>query len=116
VVLATQPPPSPSAPPPIEPSPVESTVAPVLVPVDPLNPGLLTVKVRGGEWATVFVDGRRLVKSAPFSGQEIASGSHFLRAENGRLKLVWEQIVTVEPGRELVVVVPLPGEGPLPVP
>jgi hypothetical protein len=88
----------------------------VLVPVDPLNPGLLTVKVRGGEWATVFVDGRRLVKSAPFSGQEIASGSHFLRAENGRLKLVWEQIVTVEPGRELVVVVPLPGEGPLPVP
>ncbi len=121
VVLSSEPvtSPTPPQPPPAAPArdaPPSDAPLPALVPVDPANPGSLTVKVYGGEWATVFVDGRQLVKSAPFEDHPIASGSHLLRAENGRLKLVWETMVTIRPGEELVVVVPLPDDGPAFVP
>ena len=117
VVLSTEPMTSPASPQSTPAAPAsDDTTLPALVPLDAGNPGLLTVKVSGGEWATMFVDGRRLVKSAPFEDQEIASGSHLLRAENGRLKLVWEEMVTIRPGEELIVVVPLPDDGPAFVP
>jgi outer membrane protein OmpA-like peptidoglycan-associated protein len=74
--------------------------------------GFLTVKVRGGNWGTVSVDGRKLVKSAPFEDLEVASGTHVVRVENPTLRLGWETTVTIEPGANVTLIVPLPDQAP----
>ena len=66
------------------------------------------MKVRGGNWGTVSVDGRKLVKSAPFEDQEVAAGTHVVRVENPTLRLAWETTVRFEPGAEVTLIVPVP--------
>ena len=60
--------------------------------------GTLKVTLVGPNWATVYVDGKKLAKTAPFSGVPIAAGDHTVVVENPGVGLNHTQRVTVTPG------------------
>ncbi|MCB9688794.1 MAG: OmpA family protein [Alphaproteobacteria bacterium] len=91
------------------PSPApEPAPAPPPPPVPAGPPGSLEVKIMGGGWGTVTVDGQRLTRAAPFSGFSLPSGTHVIVVENPRTKLHYEETITVVPDESTVVVVPAP--------
>lgn len=106
------------------PVPVEAPPVPIASPgtdtpwgdlVDPGPPGALSVSIAGGGWATVYLDGRRLTKGAPFTDFEVPAGSHELRVSNPTIKLDYRKFIEVKSGKTLAVIVPIPGlTGPPP--
>jgi eukaryotic-like serine/threonine-protein kinase len=69
----------------LRPKPGMQTVSLTLQPM--AQPSELTVVMVGGGWANVYVDGKKLGKTAPFKGLEVAPGSHEVRVENPELGL-----------------------------
>ncbi len=98
-------------PPPVEEVP-EPEVAPTEAPVDlaGFDPngeaGALSVVVKGGGWANVYVDGDRLTKGAPFTGQPIAAGKHKIWVANERLGIDYTKEIEVGNGKTVRVEVP----------
>ncbi len=72
--------------------------------------GTLDVRLAGGHYATVSVDGRPLEEPAPMTGWSLPAGTHEIVVENARLELRHAVTVTVRPGETTTVVVPEPGE------
>lgn len=64
---------------------------------------LLTVNVYGANYADVYVDDRKLGKTAPFRNVPIEPGTHTIVVVNVRSGLQWEQEVDVRPGDTLVI-------------
>jgi serine/threonine protein kinase len=72
---------------------------PVEVPrAEPKLPGKLSVSVLGGGWATVYVNGEKLKKTAPLSGYELAPGNYTIRVENAAAGIDTTQTVHVDAG------------------
>jgi len=71
------------------------------------EPGKLTVRVAGGYWADVYLNGVRLNKGAPFVDLVISAGAHELRAVNPRQFINWHKIVVVENGQSVELRVPV---------
>lgn len=67
------------------------------------EPGNLTVVLAGGGWANVFVDGKKLSKTAPLKNFPISAGSHKIKVENAALGLVHEETVNVSSGGSVTV-------------
>ena len=65
--------------------------------------GKLTVTIIGGGWANVFVDGKKLPKTAPLSDYPIAAGSHTVKVENAALGLSHTETVNVSGGGSVTV-------------
>ncbi len=61
--------------------------------------GTLTVVLVGGGWANVFVDGKKLKKTAPLRDVEIAAGTHEVRLVNEAAGIDVTQTITVEAGK-----------------
>src|SRR5690606_29971541 len=74
-------------------------------------PGLLDVRILGGGWADVFVDGERVPLTAPFSGFSLPAGPHTIRVTN-REDIEHKQDIVVTAGETLVVEVAPAGLGP----
>jgi len=68
----------------------------------PAAEGTLTVSILGGGWAEVWVDGKKLAKTAPLS-VALAAGEHEVRVENGDLGISHTQKVTIDPGGRATV-------------
>jgi len=90
-----------------------SAAPPAVTPgADPAgDPGALTVVVKGGGWANVYVDGTRLTKGAPFSDQPLVAGPHTVWVANERLGIDFTQDILVGNGETVLIEVPA-GEAP----
>lgn len=103
---------APVTPPPAVANPVVSPVVPpvgakppeVVKPPEPPKPptaggtGSLKVTLVGANWATVFVDGKKLDKAAPFNAVSLPVGEHTIHVENPALGVSQTQKVTVTAG------------------
>ena len=59
--------------------------------------------LQGGGWASVYVDGAKLSKNAPFKDLAIAPGNHTIRVENAALGLKYEEQISVSGGGAVTV-------------
>jgi len=101
-------PPAPTPEPAAAPEPEVAAVE-ALPGVDPNGePGALSVVVSGGGWANVYVDGTRLTKGAPFSGQPISAGKHKIWIANERLGIDFIKEIEVGNGKTVRIDVPTP--------
>jgi hypothetical protein len=57
------------------------------------------VTLLGGGWANVYIDGKKLPKTAPFKEIEVPAGPHEVRAENPAAGLNVTERHTFEPGK-----------------
>ena len=73
---------------------------------DTNEPGALTVVISGGGWANVYIDGNRLTKGAPFTGQPIAAGKHEIWVANERLGIDLKKNVDVVSGETVRIEIP----------
>lgn len=64
--------------------------------------GLLDVRILGGGWADVFVDGERVPLTAPFTGYRLPAGPHAIRVTN-REDIEHKQGIVVAPGETFVI-------------
>ncbi len=67
------------------------------------GPGKLTVTLSGGGWANVYVDGKKLAKTAPFKDFSLPAGSHTIKVENPALGIAHEEKVSVSSGGSATV-------------
>lgn len=65
--------------------------------------GTLTVTLVGGGWANVYVDGKKLGKTAPLRDVELSAGPHEIRVANEALGLDQTEQVTVAAGQAVTV-------------
>jgi outer membrane protein OmpA-like peptidoglycan-associated protein len=76
---------------------------------DPIGPpGLLSVKIAGGHWGDVELDGERLTKGAPFTDLSVTAGVHRVRVQNSKAGILFETEITLPNGGNVRVVVPAP--------
>lgn len=67
------------------------------------RPGSLTVTLSGGGWAHVYVDGRKLDRTAPLKGLALEVGEHEIRVENLALGIDHTERVRVGSGEEITI-------------
>ncbi|NCG21465.1 MAG: protein kinase [Rhodobacterales bacterium] len=67
------------------------------------GPGKLTVTLSGGGWANVYIDGKKVSKTAPFKDFSLSAGTHKIKVENPALGIAHEQQVTVSSGGSTTV-------------
>lgn len=96
-ILRQEPIPVPEWPPPPGMSEGTSSAAPTAA-----QPGTFEVRILGGGWADVFVDGVRIPFTAPFASVDLAPGPHEVRITN-REDIEHTQEVHVVSGEHLVV-------------
>jgi hypothetical protein len=65
--------------------------------------GTLKVVLLGANWAQVYIDGKKVEKSAPFSGVSLSAGEHLIKVENPAAGLSHVQKVTVTAGGSVTV-------------
>jgi hypothetical protein len=75
------------------------TLAPVAVAGD----GALTVTLVGGGWANVYIDGKKIDKTAPLKNFALKAGTYEVRVENGDLGIDVTQRVVVAAGQTATV-------------
>jgi hypothetical protein len=89
---------------PAEVKPPEEAKPPEVKPPAPEKPpaaggtGSLKVTLVGANWATVFVDGKKIDKAAPFNAVALPVGEHTIHVENPALGVSQTQKVTVTAG------------------
>ncbi|MEQ1500774.1 MAG: serine/threonine-protein kinase [Myxococcota bacterium] len=108
VAKKLEPVPEPVAPKPVVAAPTPSKGVKRAAPVpDPApaaaEPSRLSVMMVGGGWATVYVDGVKLGKSAPFKDVVVAGGAHEVRVENPQLGLALTERHTFGPGQTVTI-------------
>jgi hypothetical protein len=69
----------------------------------PGKTGKLRVVLMGAVWAHVWVDGKKLSRTAPFADLELTTGRHVVRVENSAIGMRHEQTVTIAPGAQQTV-------------
>ena len=65
--------------------------------------GSLKVVLIGANWATVYIDGRKVDRPAPFAGVALPAGEHTIKVENPGLGLSHTERVNVAPGGSVTV-------------
>jgi len=75
-------------------------------------PGTLEVRILGGGWGDVFIDGDRIRLTAPFASYTLPAGPHQVRVTN-REDIEHTQDIVVAPGEHLVVEVAPAGLAPV---
>ena len=63
-------------------------------------PGTLSIGVIGGGWATIYIDGTKLNKTAPLASHQLPAGTYTVRAVNADLDLDITQTVTIQAGEK----------------
>lgn len=63
-------------------------------------PGTLSIGIIGGGWATIYVDGTKLDKTAPLAAHSLPVGTYTVRAVNPDLGLDSSQKVTIRSGEK----------------
>lgn len=65
--------------------------------------GTLTVTLVGAGWANVYVDGKKLPKTAPLKDFTLPAGPHTIKVENEALGVLHEERITVRSGENAKV-------------
>ncbi len=65
--------------------------------------GALTVTLVGGGWANVYINGKKIDKTAPLKGWALKAGTYKIRVENGDLGIELTQDVVIAGGETATV-------------
>ena len=67
------------------------------------EPGKLSIGIIGGGWGTVYIDGKKLSRTAPMAGHTLPAGKHTVRVVNQEIGLDYTQTITVKSGQVMRV-------------